>query len=321
MQSKNAALLLIKIVIAGGLILWITQGVDLRGVLALIAQANVPLLVLAFSLFFVGYLITAFRWRTLIRAQGGDAPIPYLVQSFMVAVFFNNFLPSTIGGDVVRMYDAWRLGNSRSNAVAVVVVDRFLGVSVLLLFALVALTIDSVVAQNLPKVEVWAGLAILGFAAACGMILTAPVSWLRERAARTKGIALRLLDFLAKLLESFQTYREARGAIGKAFGLSILLQLNVVIHFTLVAMALGINVPTEAMFLVIPIAVFVMMIPISINAIGVRETVFIVLLSAYGVSDVAALALAWTAYGFSLAQGILGGILFALRKESGTSFR
>ena len=42
----------------------------------------------------------------------------------MVALFFNNFLPSTVGGDVVRMYDSWRLGNSKSDAVTVVVSEE-----------------------------------------------------------------------------------------------------------------------------------------------------------------------------------------------------
>ena len=106
MPSKKAVLLFVKIFLAAALILWITHGVDLTRVLALIAQASVPLLVLAFSLFFVGYLITAFRWRTLIRAQGGDAPIGYLVQSVMAALYINDFIPSTTGGHVVRMYDA-----------------------------------------------------------------------------------------------------------------------------------------------------------------------------------------------------------------------
>ncbi len=321
MPSKKAVLLFVKIFLAAALILWITHGVDLTRVLALIAQASVPLLVLAFSLFFVGYLITAFRWRTLIRAQGGDAPIGYLVQSFMVALFFNNFLPSTIGGDVVRMYDAWRLGNTRTGAVAVVIVDRFLGVTALLAFALIALTVDPVTADRIPGVSIWASLAIGGLAMACWAILVIPVDRVERLAAGQSSIAQTGLQLIAKLLASFQLYRQARRAIGKAFGLSVLLQLNVVIHFALVAKALGMHVPIEAMFLVIPIAVFVMMVPVSINAIGVRETVFVFLLAAYGVSDVEALAFAWTVYGFSLTQGILGGILFALRKESIASLR
>ena len=93
MRQKKALLLCLKIFFSTGLILWITHNVPLEQVWLVIADAHVALLFFAFSLFFVGYFITAFRWRMLIRAQGGDAPVLYLVRSFMVAIFFNNFLP------------------------------------------------------------------------------------------------------------------------------------------------------------------------------------------------------------------------------------
>ena len=82
MRKKKALLLGLKIFLSMGLILWITHNISLEQVWLVIADADVALLFLAFSLFFVGYLITAFRWRMLIRAQGGDAPILYLVRSF-----------------------------------------------------------------------------------------------------------------------------------------------------------------------------------------------------------------------------------------------
>ena len=101
----------------------------------------------------------------------------------------------------------------------------------------------------------------------------------------------------------------------RALALSVLLQVNVVVCFTVLARAIGIEVPIESMFLIIPVAIFIMMIPISINAIGVRETVFVFLFSLYGIENIQALAFAWLAYGLTLSQGILGGIVFALRKE------
>ena len=87
------------------------------------------------------------------------------------------------------------------------------------------------------------------------------------------------------------------------------------IHFIFLTRALGINVPIEAMFFIIPVAIFVMMLPVSINGIGLRETVFVFLFSLFGVPHIEALALAWLAYSFSLAQGILGGMVFAVRRE------
>jgi len=314
-MQKKTLFLLLKISLSVALILWITHDIALDSVFAVIAQSNASLLILAFSLFFVGYVITAFRWRTLIRVQGGDAPIFFLVRSFMVALFFNNFLPSTVGGDVVRMYDSWRLGNSKSDAVTVVLVDRFLGVIVLLCFALLALIFDEVVAGEVPFITAWAAAGLAGMGIATWLILKIPASTTQMLSSAKNSLMARIGGMLAKVLCSFQAYRHGRSAILRALGLSVLLQVNVVVHFTLVARAVGIEVPVESMFLIIPVAVFIMMMPISINAIGVREAVFVFLFSLYGVHSVEALAFAWIAYGFTLLQGVLGGIVFALRRE------
>jgi len=314
-MQKKTLFLLIKLALSVTLILWITRDIALDSVFEVMASADALLLALAFSLFFVGYVITAFRWRTLIRVQGGDAPIFFLVRSFMVAVFFNNFLPSTVGGDVVRMYDSWRLGNSKSDAVTVVLVDRFLGVIVLLCFALLALAFDEAVAGEIPFITAWVGAGLGGLAGATWLILKFPASYAEALFAKSRGIAGRVSGILAKVLRSFQAYRNARLAVLRALALSVLLQVNVVMHFVVLARAVGIEVPVESMFLIIPVAVFIMMLPISINAIGVREAVFVFLFALYGINSIQALAFAWIAYSFTLLQGVLGGIVFALRRE------
>ena len=314
-MQKKPLFLLLKISLSIALILWITQGVALDSVFAVITESSASLLILAFSLFFVGYVIAAFRWRTLIRVQDGDAPIFFLVRSFMVALFFNNFLPSTVGGDVVRMYDSWRLGNTKSDAVTVVLVDRFLGVIVLFCFALLALVFDETVASEVPFITAWVAAGLAGMGIATWLVLTIPVSITQRLSSAKSGVMARIGGILEKVHRSFQAYRQARSAVLRALGLSVLLQVNVVVHFILVARAVGIDVPAESMFLIIPVAVFIMMVPISINAIGVREAVFVFLLSLYGVQSVEALAFAWIAYSFTLLQGVLGGLVFALRRE------
>ena len=314
-MQKKTLFLLLKISLSVALILWMTHDIALDSVFEVITESSPSLLTLAFSLFFVGYVITAFRWRTLIRVQGGDAPIFFLVRSFMVALFFNNFLPSTVGGDVVRMYDSWRLGNSKSDAVTVVLVDRFLGVIVLLCFALLALIFDEAVAGAVPFIAAWVAASLAGIGIATWLILKIPVSTTQMLfSAKSSGIA-RIGRILEKVHRSFQAYRHARSAVLGALILSVLLQVNVVVCFILIARSIGIEIPVESMFLIIPIALFIMMLPISINAIGVRETVFVFLFSLYGIENIQALAFAWLAYGLTLSQGILGGMVFALRKE------
>ena len=83
-------------------------------------------------------VLSTWRWRVLLRAQGYEAPLRHLSASYLVANFFNNFLPSNIGGDVVRVRDSSRLTGSTTTSVAIVAIDRILGFGALYVLALLA---------------------------------------------------------------------------------------------------------------------------------------------------------------------------------------
>ena len=83
----------------------------------------------------------------------------------------------------------------------------------------------------------------------------------------------------------------------------------------IVASALGLSVSLMAFFLIVPIAIVVMMIPVSINGIGVREGLFVLLLGVHGVPQAESLAYAWIIYALLLLQGLIGGVVFAFRRD------
>ena len=91
---RRSWLLLLKLAISATLVLWIVKDVDFTEMGAVLAQTNIMLLVVAFCLFFLGYFLTAFRWRLLMSIHGVRPPLNVLVQSFMVGIFFNNLLPT-----------------------------------------------------------------------------------------------------------------------------------------------------------------------------------------------------------------------------------
>ena len=80
-------------------------------------------------------LASAVRWGLLLRAQHVRLPYSFLTQSFLVATFFNNFLPSNIGGDVVRITDTAKAAGSKTLATTVVLIDRGIGLLGLALMA------------------------------------------------------------------------------------------------------------------------------------------------------------------------------------------
>lgn len=309
-------LLLGKAVFSAALVYWIVQRTPLHEVGEAMRRADLALLLLALASCFFGYFLNAMRWRALLRAQGGDAGLPRLIGAFMSAIFFNNLLPSTIGGDALRMYESWRILGCKAGAVAVIVVDRSAGLLSVLLFALVALlALGRVIGPNAPLLY---AIVLIGVAGLLGALTVAiyPPWPLTGLLARIRGLLpARLAEMQDRTLGAFAAFRGRQGSLAQALGLSIVLQANVVVCFYIVALALHLHVPFHAFFLVVPLASLIMMIPISINGIGLREHAFAGLLGLYGVSQPGGLAFAWVAYGLLVIQGVAGGLVYVLRRS------
>lgn len=314
-QGKSPrVLLLFKGAMSLLLMGWILQGTNFEEILRSLGAVSLPLLVAGFLLPFMGYLISVNRWKLLLQAQGVPARVGYLVRSFMVSVFFNNFLPSTIGGDVFRIYDSWRLGASKACAVAVVFVDRFLGLVALIVLTMLGLLSVNPFSDSFPNLSLW---VLVGFALAVGLAVFLFHSSfslnLGQGDGQSKGAQM-VLRVVSKVNDGFAAFRGRTDTIAKAFALSLLLQANVVVQYFIFAKALHLSIPFWSFFLIIPLSMFVMTLPISINGIGLRESIFVLMLSPWGIGKPEALALAWVAYGCLVAQGLLGGVVYALRK-------
>ena len=307
----------LKLVVSGGLLTWIVKDVDFSEVGAVMKNADIALLTFAFCLFFLGYLLTALRWRSLMSIHGVKPPLLVLVQSFMVGIFFNNLLPSTIGGDVSRMYDAWRIAKDKVSAVSVVLVDRFMGVLALILWASAAVCVSPEI-RSIPAVTVPVLVVLAAALCLAALIFGRP----RRLLASLTDLAGRLVSkgpsFLrgpaGKIMAAFGPYYDHNRVLLKALMVSLALQLNVIVHFWLIGKALNIEISLLAMCVIIPCSLMIMMLPISINAIGVREATFVYFMSFFGVNGEQAVVFAWIAFCFVLFQGLLGGIVFALRR-------
>ena len=135
--SRARAILIpcLKAGVSVALLALLFSKVDVARLWTVARTASIPWLVLALALYFGMILISAWRWGLLLRAQHILYPFRGLTSSFLVATFFNNFLPSNIGGDVIRITDTAPAAGSKTLATTVVLIDRGIG---LLGLALVA---------------------------------------------------------------------------------------------------------------------------------------------------------------------------------------
>ncbi len=269
-------------------------------------------LVVAFSLNAVGLLIRAYRWRILALAQGDDLPLPYLFRSCLVGEFFNNFLPTRFGGDMVRIWDGSRQSKSLVRSSAIVIVERMSGILILFLFALAASLLRLEMVRRVPVIGASLLLGVGGFSAVGLFFLPAIGRWLNRVPERgpLRRVKIKAAEFRAVIVG----FKDRPRAFLKATVWAFFLQLNVIVYYFLIGKALHLNVPLTDYFVFIPLVLLIQLVPISINGLGLREAAYIEVFRFYGVGRAAALSFSFVEIAFGLLVSIAGGILYATRK-------
>ena len=277
------------------------------------AAASWGWLAVAFSLHALGLLFSAYRWQILARAQGDHIPLGYLVKSYIVGRFFNTFLPTSVGGDVVRMWDGAKYSTSFVKSSAIVVVERMTGIIVLFLFALVASLLRLDMARDIPVIGLALLLGAAGLAAIAVFFLPGVGRLL------TRGPAHGLPPPDCSTSSGFSAIRSSateatRPPSARATVWAVLLQLNVVLYYILIGRALGLTIPGLDYFVFIPLVLLLQLIPITINGLGVREVAYVAVFAFYGLSASAALSFSLIEIAFGLIVGLLGAVLYATRR-------
>jgi uncharacterized protein (TIRG00374 family) len=307
---KSRLLNLLKIGLSVALLALLFTRIGIGEAMGAIREMDPGAFAAAFLLFLSGVLIRAYRWQGLLGAVQLHVPLRRLVVLYFVGSFFNTFLPTGVGGDVVRMYELSRDSQRTSESVGTVLVDRLSGLVVLFGLALVALLFSGGLITTELKL---ATLAIAG-----GGILAAWLLFQQSWADRLLGL-LPFGDRLrGKVMDLYQAVHACgTGAMGRALGVSLLFNLILISHVAVLAVGLGIRISLWYFLLFVPLISFSLVLPISISGLGVRETTFVLLFGQAGVEQPQALALSLAFYGVTLATGLVGGLLYALEGMRG----
>jgi len=314
MAKKRDFLFFLKIVFSLSLIVLIVlKKAPLREIGASLKEASLWWICLSFSLHSIGLLISAVRWQILIKAQGDQASLGYLAKSYLVGNFFNLFLPTRFGGDVVRVWDGSKPSKSLLKSTAIVLVERLTGIIVLLCFALGVSLFRLDVAKELPVIWISLAVGLLGLAAILSFFLPFSVHLIGLLPER--GILIRIKKKIFEFREIILIYRNKKPALFKALFWAFLLQINVILHYYFVGKALSLNIPFFDYFIFIPIVLLILTIPVTINGLGLREFLYISIFALYGIASSGAVSFSVIAdIAFALIIGILGGLIYAFRR-------
>jgi uncharacterized protein (TIRG00374 family) len=261
-------------------------------------------------------LISAWRWDLLLRAQRVHVRVSTLVNSFLVATFFNNFLPSNIGGDVIRIGDTARPARSKTLATTVVLVDRGVGLLGLVFVAALGATLatrGNGVMGPLGPGLLWAVLA-LGLAVAVPVLLLPhAVGRLLQplRAIHQEWVGLRI----ERLVGALGRFRDAPRAVAACFLGAVLVQAVLVGFYAAVAHAIGVRISVAHLAILVPVSFIVQMVPLSVNGLGVREWVFGTYFTQLGLPLESALALSFIGAALIMLFSTSGAVVYLSRRQ------
>lgn len=298
-QSKTRLKLLVSVALFASLFAF--GKVDLRESFQAAVHADKVCLLSACGLFLLSVFVMAHRWQLLASAVGLSKPFLKMVQLCYVGLFFNLFLPSTVGGDVSRCYYLTKGTNKYLHALTSVLVDRAMGLAVLLLFATFGILFGPG-GNGLPL-----QLKVPIFVLTAGMYCVIP--FLPQLSTKLLGennwVTRKLNHGSAKVF-----WQDKRLTLMTLF-LSVVSQIIIVACHIAVGLALGLdNIPLWYYFVFYPSVAVLGFVTPSVNGIGVREWAYTYFLTLSGVDRSLALTYALIWLGLTTLGSVVGGIVY-----------
>ena len=293
-QFKTALKVLLSLAVLG--LVFVTAG--LESTLGILSKVSPWLFVAGVGIYIVSQGVSAYRWQFLSRPLGFDNVWREFFDYYMLGMYFNLFLPGSIGGDVSRIYYLAKSQQRRKReALLTLLAERGVGlVALLILTGAVCLT---PYADPIPTVVRWGVLTLC---------LTLFVGFI--------GLHLMPLDRLVTrfpklaLLQQARVYWQDVSMLAKSVAISLLVHGFMVWIHWMIAGALGVSIHPVYLVAVYGIAMLVSVIPLFFNGIGVREGAYQLLLTRAGLESSEALAFALCWFLIATLTSLSGGIIF-----------
>jgi len=276
------------------------QGIDLR------------LLGLALLSYLVGVGIRAYRWQLLFRALGERVSFWRLTELYLIGMFFNHFLPTGIGGDVVKIYEISRRESHTSTAISTTLADRLTGILGSSLVALGAVLVDH---KEVPPLLTQAVLVVSSGIVAGTLLLTQ--RQILDAVVSKIGIFQRLMSIhqVQRLYQALTGYTVTD--IAKTVLVSLPFTAMLIVTQVLIARSLDVGLALKYFLLFVPLIALANMLPISFNGLGVREGTYQLLFVPVGVSAALAVAMSLAFHVVRLMTGLIGGVLYLFSNVRG----
>ncbi len=315
MRNSSRPRVVLKVAVTLALYVAVFYKIDVRQFVERLQSADLGWLSLGVLVYAGGQWLSAWRWWVLLRPVRLEVPFLRMVAFYFIGMFFNFFLPTIVGGDAVKAVLLSRETGAPARATMSVFMERNVGLLALLAIATAAaMAAPRVAVKGVPLLHLTLVL-FAAYLAANAVLASRRAYGLIDRLvaltplARTRSRAVSLHDALLPYRE-----RQWWGTTAAATVQSVLFQGVVILVVFLSAKALDERVPVSALAVFVPLISLAGMLPISVNGLGIREALYLLLFGRIGVPADAAVSMALLYAAVTFAASLPGGLVYALQR-------
>lgn len=303
-RKRKNLIAILRIAISVALLVVLIRFADVDKIFQSLSNFKITILPVVFGLITVSVIISSLKWGVLLNSNNILKDGTPLFRIYSTALFFNNFLPSSIGGDGVRILLAAKRYGNASAAAASVVIDRAVASVSLALLGLVS----ALFSTNPSLAALWLLTALFVFGILASAVLL--TGWVPGFIRKGKGkIRTSWISFAGSLGD----LKEKPGALAVNFILALLFQISAALVVGSVMWGLGNRIPgLPDLFFITSASSVLAMVPLGLNGYGLREGAYIMLLEPFGYSISSALTVSVLFAVFVSIFSIIGGINWAI---------
>jgi uncharacterized protein (TIRG00374 family) len=304
-KRKDLLSFLGRFALSAGLLVWLFRYISWIEIAQACQSANIGGLIAAFVVFVLINVLCLVRWNLFMGALDLKAPLGQIFRYFFIGLFCNLFLPTSIGGDVVKAIGLSHSIGQKAKVFASIVLDRLSGFGGLVVLALGAYVLGHKVIDA-PAV-IYPVVALTGLSLAVGFMLfhDKVYAFCCQVFVKIPRLHAALMAMHADVVLMKRRKRTALGCVGMSIGAQI---LGAGMYY-LLAVSLGQDVSFVYFLVFAPIVSAVSFLP-SIGGLGVREMGWVYFLSRVGVDKSVAASLSLISFFFIILVGVMGGILY-----------
>ncbi|RJP29108.1 MAG: UPF0104 family protein [Candidatus Omnitrophota bacterium] len=308
---KKVFSLFLRIAISAFLLFLLFKQIDTSSLVANIRSTDKYILSIAFLIYFLTYIICLFRWEMLLKAIKINLPLKRVIISFAGGSFFSMFLPSTIGGDLIRSIDLSMHTKRPREVIATVLLDRLSGYIGLVIVAIVSIIIGWRQMDGQPVI-ITTMLVIVGMLVLILVVLfnNSIYSKVNKLLHSKKSGGLR--DMIKNLHNEIYVFRNHKGVIINNIFMSVLLQITIPVSYYFIGLSFGIKINMLYYFIFIPIISAIAMLPISLGGLGLRDAATVFFFAKVGLGKDLAFAMSLTSFFIMVVYSIIGGLIYVL---------